>query len=74
MESLTEQLASTGWRVLQDVEACGGIEAAIDEGAIAAAIDKSWQSRLGSLRTRSEPLTGVSEFPLLDESVAARPG
>ncbi len=68
VESLTEQLASTGWRVLQDVEACGSIEAAIDEGAIAAAIDKSWQSRLGSLRTRSEPLTGVSEFPLLDES------
>ena len=67
LESLTEQLASAGWRVLQDVEASGGIEAAIDEGAIAAAIDESWQSRLVALRTRSEPLTGVSEFPLLDE-------
>ena len=68
-EALTEQLASAGWRVLQDVEASGGIEAAIDKGAIAAAIDESWQSRLGALRTRSDPLTGVSEFPLLDESV-----
>ena len=67
VESLTEQLASAGWRVLQDVEASGGIEAAVDSGALTAAMEESWQSRLGSLRTRSEPLTGVSEFPLLDE-------
>ena len=71
VESLTEQLASAGWRVLQDVEASGGIEAAIDRGTLAAAIDESWQSRLGALKTRSEPLTGVSEFPLLDEPAPA---
>ena len=73
VESLTEQLASAGWRVLQDVEASGGIEVGIDAGAIAAAIDGSWQSRLGALRTRSEPLTGVSEFPLLDEPAPPAP-
>ncbi len=67
VESLTDQLASESWRVLQDVEASGGIEAAIDRGALAAACEESWRSRLGALRTRSEPLTGVSEFPLLDE-------
>ena len=67
VESLTEQLASEGWRVLQEVEASGGIEVAIDSGALATAMDESWRSRLGVLRTRSEPLTGVSEFPLLDE-------
>ena len=68
VESLTEQLALEGWRVLQDVEASGGIEATIDSGALAAAIEESWRSRVGALRTRREPLTGVSEFPLLDES------
>ena len=67
VESLTEQLASQGWRVLQGIEASGGIEAAIDKGSLAAAMEESWRSRLGGLRTRSEPLTGVSEFPLLDE-------
>ena len=71
VESLTEQLASAGWRVLQDIEATGRIEAAIDAGAIAAEIDKSWRSRLGSLTTRSERLTGVSEFALFDEAVPA---
>ena len=74
VESLTEQLASAGWRVLQDIEATGRIEDAIDAGAIAAAIDKSWQSRLGSLRTRSERLTGASEFALLDEAAPAALG
>ena len=67
VESLTEDLASAGWRVLQDVEASGGIGAAIDSGALTAAIEESWPRRLGALRTRSEPLTGVSEFPCLDE-------
>ena len=73
VESLTEQLASEAWRVLQEVEASGGIEAAIDSGALAAAMDESWQARLGALRTRSEPLTGVSEFPLLDEPSPSGP-
>ena len=74
VESLTDQLASKGWRVLQEVEASGGIEAAIDGGALAAAMEESWQSRLGALRTRSEPLVGVSEFPVLDESAPTRHG
>ena len=71
VESLTEQLASAGWRVLQDVEASGGMEAVIDDGGLAAAMQESWRSRLGALRTRSERLTGVSEFALLDEPAPA---
>ncbi|MYB87088.1 MAG: methylmalonyl-CoA mutase [Acidimicrobiaceae bacterium] len=67
VESVTEQLASAGWRVFQDIEASGGIETIIGEGGLAAAMAESWRSRLGALRTRSERLTGVSEFPLLDE-------
>ena len=35
-------------------------------------MEESWQRRLGALRTRSEPLTGVSEFPFLDESAPTR--
>jgi len=71
VESLTEQLASEGWRMLQEVEASGGIEAAIGDGALSVAIERSWRSRQGALRTRSERLTGVSEFPLLDEPAPA---
>ena len=35
-------------------------------------MEESWQRRLGALRTRSEPLTGVSEFPFLEESAPTR--
>ena len=72
VESLTDQLASEGWRVLQEIEASGGIEAAIGDGSLAEAMEQSWRDRLGALRTRSEPLVGVSEFPVLDEP--AQPG
>ena len=73
VESLTEQLASEGWQALQDIEVSGGIEGAIADGTLEAAIEQSWQSRLVGLRTRSEPLVGVSEFPILDERAPARP-
>ena len=71
VESLTERLATEGWRVLQDVEASGGMTAAIGGGGLAVAVEESWRSRLGALRTRSERLTGVSEFALLDEPAPA---
>ena len=71
VESLTEQLAAEGWRVLQDAEASGGMADAIRGGGLVAAIEESWRSRLGGLRTRSECVTGVSEFALLDEAVPA---
>ena len=71
VESLTERLAAEGWRVFQDVEASGGMEAAISSGGLAAAIEESWRSRLGALRTRSEALTGVSEFALPEEPARA---
>ena len=71
VESLTEQLASAGWRVFQDVEASGGMEAVIGDGGLAVAMAESWRSRLGALRTRSERVTGVSEFPLLDDVAPA---
>ncbi len=71
VESLTEQLASAGWRVFQDVEASGGMEAVIGDGVLAVAMAESWRSRLEALRTRSERVTGVSEFPLLDDVAPA---
>lgn len=71
VESLTDELASEGWRVLQEVEAAGGINAAISDGTLAAAVEQSWRDRLEALRSRSEPLVGVSEFPLLDEPAQA---
>ena len=68
VESLTDELAQAGWRVLQATEAAGGIDAVTADGTLAAAVEEQWRARLGALRTRREPLVGVSEFPVLEDA------
>ena len=70
VESLTDELARTAWSILQSTEAAGGIGAMAADGSLQAAIDQQWEARLEGLRTRREPLTGVSEYPMLDDAVA----
>jgi methylmalonyl-CoA mutase len=72
IESLTNRLAAAAWTVLQDVESRGGIAVALADGSLAAAAEGAWNERRGRLSTRRDPLTGVSEFPLLDESELER--
>ena len=71
VESLTEELARAGWAILQSTEAAGGIGAVTADGSLEAAIEKQWATRLAALSTRREPLTGVSEYPLLVDAAAA---
>ena len=67
VESLTRKLAERGWRAFQAVEAAGGITAVLADGTMAEAIESSWNDRLAALGTRRQAVTGVSDFPLLDE-------
>lgn len=67
VESLTDRLAARAWSEFAAVEAAGGIEAAIADGSVPAAIDRSWQRRLEALHIRSEVITGVSEYPDLTD-------
>ncbi len=71
VESLTDELAQAGWGILQSTEAAGGIGAVTADGSLEAAIEQQWATRLAALSTRREPLTGVSEYPLLEDAVAA---
>lgn len=65
LEERTEALAAAGWALFQQIEAEGGMIAALEAG--------SWQRRLGEARTarardiatRRLPILGTSEFPLL---------
>ena len=70
VESLTDELARAGWGIMQSTEAVGGISAVIADGSLHAAVDQQWEARLEALGTRREPLTGVSEYPLLDDAGA----
>ncbi len=71
VESLTHRLAAAGWSEFQRVESAGGMATGLADGSIRAAIDESWSERLALLATRAEPVTGVSEFPDLDDGLGA---
>ena len=67
VESLTRNLAERGWQAFQAVEAAGGIMAVLADGTMAEGIESSWNDRLAALRTRRQAVTGVSDYPLLEE-------
>ena len=72
VESLTDRLAAAAWNVFQEIEAGGGIEAALADGSIADDLEAAWNQRLTEVGTRRAPITGVSEFPDIDEKPVVR--
>ena len=72
IESLSEQLAVRGWARFAELETDGGVIAALADGSLAAQLAASWDVRRKLLATRREPITGVSEFPSIDESPVVR--
>ncbi|HTZ43252.1 MAG TPA: methylmalonyl-CoA mutase family protein [Jatrophihabitans sp.] len=73
VETLTDQLAEAAWATFTELERAGGAAAAFGSGAVAALLERSWQARRDNLAHRRDPLTGVSEFPMLDEAPVSRP-
>lgn len=76
LESRTEELAQRAWDVFTELERGGGIEAELASGAFAQRLARTWEKRAANLATRTDPITGVSEFPNLTEKPldrAARP-
>jgi methylmalonyl-CoA mutase len=71
VESLTQRLTDAAWVEFQRVEAAGGIAAALADGSIQTAVDAAWGEHRDALATRAEPITGVSEFPDLDDGLGA---
>lgn len=67
VESLTEQLAGKAWQRVQEIEAAGGMAAALADGLIASQIATTAAERTKRLASRKLPVTGVSTFPKEDE-------
>ncbi|MFI6642918.1 methylmalonyl-CoA mutase family protein [Streptomyces sp. NPDC050504] len=72
VERLTEELAGAAWEWFQEIERAGGQAAALRSGLVAARLDATWQARKEDLAKRREPITGVSEFPILDQPPVER--
>jgi methylmalonyl-CoA mutase len=70
VEDLTDQLCQTAWALFQEIEASGGIAAALEAGFVQSKVDAVRAERQKSVTLRKDALTGVSIFPNLTEADA----
>ncbi|HET7723489.1 MAG TPA: methylmalonyl-CoA mutase family protein [Propionibacteriaceae bacterium] len=68
VETLTDDVAHAAWSRVQELEAAGGMAAALAAGTIAAQIGATTAERRKRLSSRKQPITGVSMFPPEQES------
>lgn len=73
VETLTDDLARAAWEWFQRIEAEGGMVSALESGLVADRLAATRQQRQSAIAHRSDPITGVSEFPNLDEQPLQRP-
>ncbi len=67
MEKLGDDLAQAAWALFQQVEREGGIMRALMAGGFQGGVAEARAARMKAAAKRKEPITGVTDFPLLDE-------
>lgn len=72
IESLTTQFAERAWARFQEIEAAGGYGAVLTSGAEHQVLTTIREARLANIAKRKDPLTGVSEFPNIAETLLER--
>ncbi len=70
VEKLTDDLAVAGWQELARIESAGGIPGGLDD--LRSRIDAVVAERDRQVATRSRPITGLTEFPNLHETLPER--
>ncbi len=72
VEKLTDDLAVAGWEELGRLEEAGGVVSALDDGSLQQRIDVVVAERERQIATRKRPITGLTEFPHLHETLPER--
>ena len=68
IEALTQQLCDSAWTLFQEIEKAGGAFAALQAGVIQAKVAAVRAARDADIAKRKNVVTGVSEFPNLNEA------
>ena len=72
VEQLTEELSRQAWQIFTGIESFGGLAQVLRDGSLPEQIGVTWAKRQRRLATRKEPITGVSEFPNVEEKLPSR--
>ncbi len=70
IEHLTDHLADRAWEMFQKIEAGGGMVCALQDGWFQTEVAGAVERKRRDAAHRKLPVTGVSEFPHLDEETA----
>ncbi len=70
-EALTDELAAAAWRLFQEIEAGGGMAAALASGAWQQRLAGTREARSAAVARRKVQITGTSEYPTLAEAPVA---
>ncbi len=72
VEKLTDDLAVAGWEELGRIEASGGVIRSVEDGSLTSRIEEAVAERDRQIALRERPLTGLTEFPNLHETLPER--
>jgi methylmalonyl-CoA mutase len=67
IEALTSELCEAAWKLFQEIEAAGGLAAALQSGLVQKKVAETRAARAKNISLRKDALTGVSEFPNVSE-------
>ncbi len=68
-EKLGDDLAKAAWTLFQQVEREGGIVRALQNGGFQRGVASARAARLAAVARRKEPVTGVTDFPMIGEDM-----
>jgi methylmalonyl-CoA mutase len=71
IEDLTDKLCRAAWATFQEIEAAGGIWAALQQGLVQNKVAAVRAAREAAVARRKDALTGTSDFPNLSEEAVA---
>ncbi len=72
VEKLTDDIAHSAWEAFGDIEKAGGLIAFIAAGTLDEKIAETVAKRTALVGSRQRPLTGVNEYPNLEETLPER--
>jgi methylmalonyl-CoA mutase len=72
VEKLTDDLAVAGWEELGRIDGVGGVTAALADGSLGERVGEVVAERDRQVARRQRPITGVTEFPNLHETLPER--
>ena len=68
IEHLTTEMAKSAWALFQEIEAAGGMAAALEQGLFQKKVAETRAARQAAVAKRKDALTGTSDYPNLGEA------